>query len=152
MSAHADWTDEELLAQLRAAGTVADGPPEVVLAAAKAAFGLRALDAELAELVADSLESGSLVRGATTVRLVTFEAAGVTVDLEVTPEGERHRLLGQLSGASGRPVQLDAGGRQWRVAVDELGRFAVDDVAAGPLRLRCTSAAGVPVVTSWLTI
>ena len=51
-----DHDDEALLSGLRAVATESDPVPDDVRAAAKAAFGLRSLDAELAELVANSLD------------------------------------------------------------------------------------------------
>ena len=51
--------DEELLAQLRAAAGQADPVPPGVVEAARAALSMRALDAELLELTADSAAAGA---------------------------------------------------------------------------------------------
>jgi hypothetical protein len=62
------------------------------------------------------------------------------------------RLIGQFSGASGDEYYLETGGERRRVEVDAIGRFIIDDVAHGPIRLRCNSADGAPITTVWVTI
>ena len=55
-----------------------------MLAAARAAIGWRTIDAELAELIADSAvdEPALLVRGTAQPRTLTFEAPGLTIEIE----------------------------------------------------------------------
>lgn len=145
-------SEEEILARLTGVASAVDAPSAQVFEAAKAAFGLRELDLELAELVADSVESEGAVRGPSSVRLLAYEyeAGDVSVDVEVSPTGDRRRLVGQLSGGGDLRVDTPASSRV--VAVDELGRFVADNVPAGPVRLRTTTASGRAIGTAWTTI
>ena len=79
--------DEELLGELRRAVADLDPVPASVTEFAKAALGWRRIDADLAELLADSaLEPERLAgtrAGAASVRSVTFRADDLELDLEV---------------------------------------------------------------------
>ena len=73
-------SDEMILASLRMAAAIREPVPASVLQAARDAFAWRLIDAELAELVADSaceLASAG-TRGGGQPRLVTFEVPGGT--------------------------------------------------------------------------
>ena len=154
--------DESILADLRRIAATVDGPPDGVLTAARAAFLTRDLDGELALLVADSRTAGGtggyapiragLDREAQGHWMLSFEGGGVQVDMEVEERHGRVRLIGQFSGASGDEYLLESGGRQRRIEVDAIGRFILDDVAHGPIRLRCRAADGAPITTVWVTI
>ena len=143
-------SDEELATALTASAKLVDPPPALLFEMAKAAFGLRLLDAELAELVADSLESAGAVRGPTQERLLAFEAEQVTVDVQVSLGGDQRRLVGQLSG--GTDLRLDTAGSSTSVPLDELGRFVIEGVSPGPIRLRTTTGSGRTVTTAWTVI
>jgi hypothetical protein len=148
-SPHPD--DDELIARLGALAREADPVPDSVLEAGRAAFLLRRLDAELAELVHDSaLDAAGAVRGGGE-RLLSFEGGDVTVELQVTPRADRLALLGQLVGVD-PPVGLvveTATGRV-EVPVDEAGMFR-QEVAQGLFRLHVTPGDRSAVVTSWVT-
>ncbi len=144
----------ELLDRVRRVVEEADPVPAAVLAAARAAFDLRTLDADLAELVADSRDSAALVRGPSGRRQLAFAAGAVTLDVEVTADGSRRRLLGFAEGTSG-PVTAQSsrvGVDPVTVSLDEAGRFLVDGLPAGPTRLSCPGAGGRPVVTAWAVL
>jgi hypothetical protein len=132
-------------------------PPEV-LRDARAAWELRSLDAELAALADDSPLDRPLagVRAADGPRSFTFEAPGLTVEVEVTVVGDRRRLIGQLVPPGRATVTVRYRGGAIQVDADELGRFRADDLAPGPASLRCEPAgdgvAGGPVVTAWIAI
>ncbi|GAA4736961.1 hypothetical protein [Phytohabitans rumicis] len=152
--------DDVLIAELRRVAGEADPVPAVVVAAARAAITTRNLDHELARLVADSADadlgrSFEAVRGPareTESRLVSYEGGGVQVDLDLSPSGGGLRLIGQFSGAPVAECTLEQGdGTSRPVAVDDLGRFAVEDLPAGPVRLRYRSATGDLVRTAWIT-
>lgn len=144
--------DDVLLARLRELAAAADPVPPVVVEAALVAYETRDLDAELADLVADSAvdRPAAVVRGDDGPRLLSFELADVSVELEVTPgpAGSR-RLLGQVAGAVVRRLVLDAADGARDLTADELGRFQADGVPAGPVRVRGELDDGRRVATRW---
>jgi hypothetical protein len=154
-----DSGDDALLARLRRIAAEADPVPELVIQAARAAFGLRELDARLAELVRDSAVdiSAIAVRG-TDRRLLSFEVGDVAVECEITERDSRRDIIGQLVGGTAAGIDVEVAGTEVTstqtvtVPVDARGRFSVRDIPAGPLRLRCRLADGTTVVTSWAAI
>jgi hypothetical protein len=151
-------SDDALLARLRHVAAEADPVPEAVLAAARAAILTRNLDSQLANLVADSDTATTelefeQVRSAAGGRLLSFEGAGVQVDVEVTGRPGGLSLIGTVTGAGTPDCVLEAadGGRR-EVRLDSLGRFMLDAVPAGPARLRCQTATGAGVITSWVRL
>lgn len=145
--------DRALLARLAHIADEIDPVPELVYEFGRAAFDLRRLDSELAELVRDSAaetESLAGVRGELTVRLLSFEAADVCIDLQVVPQAGRRSLLGQVAGVVVQ-VRVESADAVIPVAVDSHGRFQVADLPAGRLRLQ-VDAGGSVYVTSWVTI
>jgi hypothetical protein len=154
------WQDEVLAAYRRIVAAV-DPPPQHLLPAARAALGSRGLDAEIALLIADSRTAAGTavyerVRAESDAApgrwLLSFEGGGIQAEIEVEECDGRLRLLGLLSGASTDDCYLEAGGDRCWVDVDDLGRFIVEDVAHGPIRLRCRSTDGVRVTTAWVTV
>jgi hypothetical protein len=157
---YAGRTDEGLLGELRRIAVAVDGVPEAVTAAARAAFLLRDLDGQLAVLIADSLGSGPRAMNAVRAGpqrgrwLLSFSGGGIEVDMEVSELAGRVRLCGRFAGmsiAAGEQVCVETPRSRRQVMVDALGRFVVEDVVHGPLRLRCPSAGG-PVITAWVTV
>ena len=150
----ADAADDELIARLRRVAARAAPVPEALLAAASAAFGLRELDVRVAELVRDSAvgASATAVRGLG-ARMLSFEAADVVIECEVTARGHRRDVIGQLVGAVATAVQVQvAGTRPVDMRVDARGGFSVAGLPAGPFRLRCALADGSALVTSWTAV
>jgi hypothetical protein len=147
--------DDALHADLQLAGRLDEVPAESV-AAAKASFAWRTMDAELAELAADSAEEGKLlagVRGPGAVRMLTFESPTLTVEVEVLEDGSRRRLVGQLVPPQAGRVEVRHSRGTVTVAADDLGRFSVDDLAAGPLSLHCSGiAGGKEIATDWVPV
>ena len=145
-----DADDDALLAELRGMADFVDPVPPEAIAAARSAFAWRTMDAELAELTADtSVDVGLVgVRSAETPVMLTFDSAGLTVEVELLEAGGRRRLMGQLVPPGPGTVEVRHRAGVATVAVDEVGRFSVDDVVAGPVSLRCSSGAGV-VQTDW---
>jgi hypothetical protein len=154
------WQDE-VLAEYRRIAAAVDPPPPHVLPAARAAFGARDLDTEIALLIADSrTEAGTAVYEQVRAEpdaapgrwLLSFEGGGIQAEIEVEECAGQLRLLGLISGASTDDCYLEAAGdRRW-VDVDDLGRFIVEDVGHGPIRLRCLSTDGIRVTTAWVTV
>ena len=150
-----DDADTALLRELRALAAEADPMPPDVMAAARSAIAWRTMDAELAELTADSsVESRELagVRGVATPTMLTFEASGLTVEIELNEQADRRwRVLGQLVPPSPGTVEVRHPGGTQSVTADEVGRFAAGDLPAGPLSLRCVAGAHV-VETDWFLV
>jgi hypothetical protein len=157
---HQQEPDNRLLADLRRVAAEADPVPEIVVAAARAAITTRDLDSEVAALVADSTETRGEDPAApepvradpAQSRMLSFAGGGLQVDLEVTQRGAVTDVIGQLTGAPVAGCVLEyAGGRQ-PLSPDELGRFVATGIRPGPLRVRCRSATGGSVTTSWVTV
>ena len=152
-----DPADDKLLQDLARTVARTDPVPPSVLAAARATFTWRTIDAELAALSYDSvLDERPLagIRGAATERVLTFEASGVSIEVEVREDGQRRSIIAQLVPPQQADVALDHRDGTASVVADELGRFAVDDIPAGPVRLRVRNAgpAAVAVHTEWLPL
>ncbi len=157
-----DMDDDELIAELRRIAAEVDAVPETVVSAARAALGTRDLDGELAVLLADSAtesDSGLLepVRTGSShgypTRLLTFGGGGVQIDLELGGRGGQLDLLGQVTGGAPGECAIQHASTGWtRVDLDSLGRFLFSGLAHGPIRVRCRSAGGIPVTTSWVTV
>jgi hypothetical protein len=146
--------NDALLARLRSIADEADPVPEVVADGARAAFGMRDLDSELAELIMDSEadEPAVAMRGAgDEVRLLTFGTESVTVEIQVTPAGSERFILGVVTGATG-PVEVETPHHRETETLDDLGRFWVSGLAAGLVRFRVTPESGHTVTTRWTTI
>jgi hypothetical protein len=148
--------DERLVERLRAAATRFDPVPPEIDAAARAAFTWRTIDAELAALAYDSVLDADLlvgVRGQQGPRMLTFEAAGLTAELEVVVSDGRRRLVGQLVPPGPARIGIRHRGGELTVDADDLGRFAVDGVERGPVSLRIDAQAGaVAVHTDWVNL
>lgn len=155
--------DDALLAELRAVVGQLDPVPEPVRIAARAAIEWRTLEAELAALVHDSAtatgEAALAVRGAGEPRSLTFEAEGLTIEVEAEAQddGDLLCLAGQLVPPQPAEVAIRHGDEEIvAVRADERGRFLARGVASGPVSLRCrldgASGDGRLVETAWLTI
>ncbi|KWW99807.1 hypothetical protein C3Y87_07210 [Carbonactinospora thermoautotrophica] len=144
---------DELLDELRELLNEIDPVPAEVVEAAKASFTWRTVDAELAELTEDSaLAEAAGIRGPGGPRLLTFEAPDLTVVVEVSAIGDRRRMLGQLVPPYAAEVEVRHRDGTETVSADDLGRFTVEQVPAGPVSFACRSASRRTVVTSWVTV
>ena len=147
---------EDMESKLRAVTGEADPLPDLVLEAGRAAFAMRTIDTELAELVADSAyaDSGLVTRAvASDVRMLSFECGDVTVELdaETDPTTRSVRLQGIAVGAVGDVVVVRATERHvFPLGPD--GRFDAGTTEAGPLRLELTTPDGRRVTTSWVSV
>src|SRR3954453_1857219 len=137
------------------AGHVVDPVPERVLFAAKSSLAWRTIDAELAEVTYDSAfddERLSLVRGAATTRMLTFEVGDLTLDLEVEGSGRERRLIGELAPAQRAVIVIGHTEGTTEVETDDDGRFRTEGIPAGPVSLSVRLAAGgATVQTEWIT-
>lgn len=143
---------DELETRLRAEARSRDPVPGHVVEQARQALDLRDLDTELAALVADSDDNQQLaVRGLQDARLLTFQAPGVVVELQVTGSGSERALQGQIDATGGCELTLDMAEGTVAVTPDRHGRFRLDRVPAGRLRLqlRCADRS---VSTGWVVV
>lgn len=144
---------DPLLAELADVMERADPVPPNVVAAAKAAYVWRTIDAELAELAADSLLQGAGVRTRDAARLLTFRAPGLEVEVEVAATGTTRRLTGQLVPVGPAEITVRWPDGSTTAQADAMGRFGVESVPAGTVSLAIRRPdAERAVVTSWLAI
>jgi hypothetical protein len=147
--------DTALLQELARVMATADPVPPDVVAAAKASFTWRTIDAELAELAFDSLLDADavLVRGDDQPRLLTFANSSVTIELVVVIEAAGRRVVGQLVPEQQATIELVHSGGTASAQADELGRFRAEPLGSGPMRLRVVPIMGGPVTeTDWVAI
>jgi len=153
--------DEPLVAELRELFTRGDPVPPLVTELAKASLGWRRLDAELAELLSDSLleqDAPAGVRGGSDglpVRSVRFRASTTTVDVDIQLDGEKRTLLGQIIPPLSAKIEVQSTSEVIASAVsDELGRFRATLPTGGLIRLAIEDGPGLtaPIVSSWITI
>jgi hypothetical protein len=156
-----DHEHEPLIDELRDMFAHDDPVPPLVTEAAKAAFGWRRLDADLAELLSDSAlqdESLALARGAeATLRSVSFSAGPLAIDVQVHGEGADRTVLGQLSPPTQTRIELQTADEPAATATqsDKLGRFRIRLGAANSFRLRVSiegRSGSDSVETSWIPL
>jgi hypothetical protein len=149
-----DDQDTALLQALGRAVEAHDPVPADVVAAAKASYTWRTIDAELAELSFDSLlEDTVLVRGDDQPRLLTFEGASVTIEVVVVAEAASRKLVGQLVPVQRAMVEVVHTGGVESARADDLGRFEAGALGLGPMRIRVVPDTGNPVTeTDWVAI
>ncbi len=145
-----DADDKMLLAELCLMAGIVDPVPPDAIAAARSAFAWRTMDAELAELTGDSSVNPALagVRGVAAPTMLTFDAPGLTVEVEVLEVAGTRRLIGQVVPPGASAVEVRHRGGVTAAPVDEVGRFSAADIVAGPVSLRC-SVGDALVETDW---
>lgn len=155
--------ESELLGLLRQA-VARDEVPADVVAAAKAAFTWRTIDAELAELAYDSFEELAPLAGvrgssggAGGPRALTFEAGDAVIEVEVEESAGARRLEGQIVPADVHTLELHRldTPEPVRLVPDELGRFRAEGLRPGRLRLLCRFGplgGGATLLTAWVLI
>ena len=149
--------DELLLDELRRIAAVVDPIPEALVHAGRESLTWLRVDAELAELLSDSIVDDSrleLVRSSGGVRAVTFEADGFTIELDILGDGAHRTLVGLLVPAGAAEIEVQTSDASTPVTADEHGRFRAENVPAGRMRLRVIGhpASAAPTETSWITI
>jgi hypothetical protein len=148
-----DPADAALLALLQRVAEQVDPVPELSYDLARATFGLRDLDSQLAALMHDSaLEAGDLVRrgGDADVRLLSYEAGDLMVELQVSASGASRTILGEVVGGRVERIAVQTDGPGVEVQPDELGRFRLADLPTGPFRIRLQMTDGRSITTSWV--
>lgn len=149
--------EEGLLRRLGGIVRTVDPPPDLVYELGRAAFETRLMDAELATLVEDTATATATagVRSvASDVRLLSFEAAGTEIELQLVVGMDGMSLLGQVLRPPGsRPltVQLEAaGGERRRTQTNADGFFELTRIDPGLFRLRFLGLGDGQVATSWI--
>jgi hypothetical protein len=153
-----DGNHEDLVHELRLLGRDVDPVPSEVTEFARAALGWRRIEAELAELLSDSLlesrAAASARSGVARARSVSFSARDLQIDVEIRDEDSGIVMLGQLAppAAASIDVEHDDSTILATVDVDELGRFRIELAEHGRIRLRVRRESQPPVETSWISI
>jgi hypothetical protein len=143
--------DDVLLDVLRHARTVTsdldalperDDVPDEAVAAARAAFSLRDLDEELAQIVLDSLHDEPVLTrhdgGAS--RMLSYTTSRLDLDVELAADGRT--ILGTVAPAATVDVEIETANATQRLVTDELGRFRAElDPGWCRLRVRAEGAA-----------
>ena len=160
MSDHVD-PDELLLGELGSMLDAIDPVPPEVDAAAKAILGWRRVDAELAQLLADSaIDSDRLAgvrgEGDPSLRRLSFGGSPLELDLEVHSTKPGATVLGQLAPGAAASIKVErSDASEETVAADELGRFRLELPAGATFRLVVTGhpASGLrATVTDWVQV
>lgn len=139
--------DEWLLAELGHAVRAGQEVPAGFVAAGKAAFAWRNVDAELATLTGTALV-GTRAEPAS-LRSLSFVARELSIEVEVTAG----TLLGQIVPPQPGEIQLhNRDGSTQAVAVDEVGWFVIRPVPDAMFRLHVRTADGSAVITEWVTL
>jgi hypothetical protein len=167
--------DEQLLAELAEALRAERAVPRDFVELGRSAYSWYDIDSELAALVYDSaqdeVDEVALTRSTSTavqelaydpepdradepsvtrstqatLRALTFVAATLTIEIEVTGGA----LLGQVVPPQRGEVEVRAGGSApVRIPVDEVGCFTIQPIPSGPFRLHCRTEQDVAVLTS----
>lgn len=143
--------DERLLAELRDALLATQLVPREFVAAGKAAFAWRTVDAELAALSYDSSTAEALAGTRAEhagVRALSFRASDVSVELEVMSDA----VLGQL--VPPRPGQIEVQSQddaRQQVTADETGWFTIRPLPRTTFRLHVRTASA-NLITEWVTL
>lgn len=153
---------DALLVELGGLLSRIDPMPPQLLDQVRRAFCWRTVDAELAELSFDSLvdrEDALAVRAVADAALeprtlgfgavVDGDDLSIEVEISSTPDGPS--LIGQVWPAGAATVEVQTGvGGATAVPADELGRFLVEPVPLGPVRLSVRHGDRV-VQTTWVS-
>ncbi len=141
--------DEGLMQELAAAVAQERDVPEHRRQAAYGAFAWRTIDEDLLTLMHDSaLQDTAAVRGPEDARTLSFEGAGMTLELEVEDGHVTGQLL--LSAGASEVTMERADGEQRSTATDPSGFFTLPD-AAGPVRF-AVEVDGVLRHTEWIVL
>ena len=124
--------------------------------AGAAAFRGRNASAALATLGYDSALDDDWplrLRNGRAQRLLTFDTGTITIEFEVETVLDRRSLTGRITPAGEAHIEvIHADGRDGATA-DAVGRFSLDDIPAGAIRVACTpDGSATRVETEWVTI
>jgi hypothetical protein len=147
--------DDELLAELGEAVRAGQSVPESFLEAGRGAFGWRAIEAEFAELTADSASAaGELVgtgmrASASSPRTLRFTSGDLSIEIEVHVDALRGQLVPPQPGT----IQVLPDTDDSRVfTADEVGWFVISPRPTSPIQLHVRTEAGASVRTDQFTV
>jgi hypothetical protein len=143
--------DDTVLARLRQVAAQADPPPPELEASARAAFGLYRFDQELAELLHDSADELTGVRGQGTQRLVSFAAGDVGAEVQIAGSADGVEITGMVTGDV-TALSMQTPTARLELGLDAHGRFRADAVHGPAIRLELLTGTGYTVVTPWVTV
>jgi len=148
------WDDEDLLlAALDKALHPAEDVPASFVQAAYACYTWHAIDGELAALAYDSAadiaELSRTRSESAPLRALTYEAANLTFELEVTPDGLAGQLIPQQAGEL--QIQL-TDGHTTEIEIGRNGYFRIRPTPTVPFRLRCRLNDGRIISTDIITL
>ncbi len=147
--------DDVLHERLRAMLDRTEAPPAHLVDAAKQSLVWRTVDAELAELVADSAgDPAAALRAHDAPHLLTFAAGDTVVVLEVGHDDQLRRVIGQIISPAAAHVEVRHSGGVISADADADGRFRASAVPPGPISVSCRfdEPGRAPIVTSWVAI
>jgi hypothetical protein len=130
------FNDERLMAELKLLEG-ADPVSGLSLELARAAFDMRTMDAELAELVPETaFEDAVAVRAAGQPQLVSFEGTSGSIAIEVHEHGAGRVIKGYLDPPGDTTVAvLRPDGARASVPADDRGHFVAELDVGGPVKL-----------------
>jgi hypothetical protein len=149
-------TEDAFLAEITSFLRHAEPVPELVMSAAKTAYGWRSVVAAVADLEFDSAvddDDLARVRMATADRRLRFRGPSGILEVSIIDAGRR--LVGRLEPADGGTILLRHPGRpDCCTSLDPLGQFLFDDLAKGPMSIRAVPAdPDAPgFQTEWVTV
>jgi hypothetical protein len=143
-------TDDELLAELRDALQEAHEVPDSFVAAGKDAFTWRTVDADLAVLARDSSTLAGTRTESAMIRSMTFVAAALTIEIEVTADS----VAGQLVPPQQARIEVQYREATLRTtATDEVGWFNVRlPRRVTAFRISATLPDRTTVITPWVNL
>ena len=147
--------DDNLMELLRQTLADVDGVPDDVVAAAKEVWTWRTIDAELAELAHDSLLDDAAmagVRGTATLRALSFTAGSLFIEVEVSEDGDRRGLIGQVVPAPDPGAARSSWSRGWAIRHWRSARSTSSGASMPPASVRASSGCGSssdPAAGSW---
>ncbi|MBO9534973.1 MAG: hypothetical protein J7513_18515 [Solirubrobacteraceae bacterium] len=151
---HNPAPDDPLTDELRDFFARTDPVPPQVVDAARAAIEFRDLDAQLAELLADSaLEDKELagVRGIGQ-RMLSFGAGERFLEVDVAEDGARRELTGYVVPAGAGRLRAQSADGEIEAEIDAHGRFRLARAPRGPMRLWIAITGMPEIVTPWVTV
>ena len=143
--------DDTVIARLREVARTADPQPPELAGTARAAFGLYRFDQELAELLHDSADELTGVRGSGAPRLVSFAAGDVGAEVQITSSGGGFEVTGMVTGDV-TAVSLQSPSQRLELDLESHGRFRAGGVHGPAFRLELRTGTGYTVVTPWVTV